>query len=472
MAMIAALGAAILLLLVFILRGGIRAPDPVVGPPGELEPLPSSSLRLPVVYDPAPLLETLETVVPARIGDLSERRPHPSDPALRYAFQAERDPFEVELRGDTVHLSTVIRYGGRMWYASPFGGDLTAACGLAQPGSEAPRARIRLSSPLEVDEDWNLHSEMRVEEVAPLTPEDRCRASVLQLELDVTDLIMAAAEAFLEEQTEAIDATLEELDLLPHVEPFWDALRDPIPLAEGAWLILDPTGLAGGRLGGMNAGDPNIRTEIGILARPRIVMGAPPAPSSMPLPPLDRDASPGVGAILVDASLDYDYLSEVLAWALAGEPMRIGEREIRIREVRASEADDGRLRLDLEVEGAVDARLRIVGTPVYDPGSGELTVPDLELAVERGGALVRTGAWVLRTAFPGYLRSQARFPAADFVEAGRGLAAAGLNHRFSEEARMEGRVDSVEIVRVVATPGGVVVRTRIEAEARLVIGDG
>ncbi len=469
MALIAALGLATLLLVLFFLRVGTRGPDAVVVLPGELEELPPSSLHLPILYDPAPLLGALEEVVPARIGNLTDRRPHPSDPALRYAFQAERDPFEVELRGDTVHLSTVIHYGGQMWYTSPFGGELTAHCGVAEAGATPPRARIRLSSPLELEGDWTVRTQMRVGEIGPLTPEDRCRATFLQMDLDVTDLIMTAAELWLEDQTGAVDSVLGNLDLLPYVETFWEALRSPIPLADGVWLLLDPTALAGGSLGGMDADEPNIRSAIGITARPRIVMGSPPAASSTPLPPLDTEAHPESVSILLDSQVDYPYLSELLTWALRDDPIQIAGRELRVREVRAESAGEQRLAVDLEVEGAFQGRVHLVGTPVFDSSSGEITVPDLDFTIEDGSVLVRAGAWVARTGFPGYIRSQVRFPASDFLEAGRALAATGMSHQLSAQARLEGSVDSIEIVQLSATPTGLVVRSQVVGDARLVV---
>ena len=111
-------------------------------PPPALGELPVSFVTVSVAYAAEALTDALELRVPLVSGDLKSRRSYPPDPRFQYAFEARRAPFQLQLRGDTVHLSTVVQYAGQLWFQTPFGAELTASCGVAHEhvANDAPRA--------------------------------------------------------------------------------------------------------------------------------------------------------------------------------------------------------------------------------------------------------------------------------------------------------------------------------------------
>lgn len=431
-----------------------------------------STVTVPVSYDADRVLGDLESLIPSRFGALSERRPLPSFQGVEYAFQAQRGPFEATIQGDTVRVTTMIRYGGQVWYQTPFGIELTASCGVAgsDTATDAPRAVLTLSSPIEIRDDWSLRSNVTVDRLEPAGESDQCIIDVLQLQLDATDAIMIEARAALEREAEAIDRALAQVEIRPFLESYWATMQQPVSIAPGTWLTLNPEGVhfaSGPASAGSTSSSLHGRLEI--TARPRVVVGRRPAAPTGSFPVLASGPSARGNDLVVEGRADYDALSSLASDLLEGQGFRIAGRSLRVHDVRVAGSGNGKISVDLEVEGGVQGTIHLLGTPAFDPGSGELSFPDLEYSVE-GGRMVRLTAWALRVFLPGYVRERLRWPLGDLLESDGLFADRGLDVRFGEEARLEGTLGDVEVTEMAATDAGLIVRSRIETNALLRIG--
>ncbi len=456
-------------LILLIVRSSDRDP---MAPVATLGALPISTIVIPVLYTPVELIDELELQVPVLLGGLAARQSYPMDPRFQYAFEAEREPFQVEVRGDTVRLTTVVRYGGQVWYDTPLGIELTASCGVLEGKTavDAPRATVVLSSLIEIDEDWHLRSNVMVEAVQPLTQNDRCRISVFQFQLDATEPIMTEVRRWLQSQATLIDSALAAVSLRSSIEKSWAVIQDPIALSPDTWLALRPLEL--GYRVDQNSGSARqpIRGEIKITVQPQIVVGRRPDISYRPLPPLGSDSDGGDPWIVVEARVEYGTLSEIASAVVVGRRFQIAGRTIEIRSVKLSGSNDGRVVAEFEVEGELLARVHLMGTPVFDASTDQIRFPDLQFSIETDDILARVAGWLLSTGLPNFLRRRARLPVNETLAEGRELMQE-LNFQLSDEARLEARLDALEITELAATEGGLVVRSRVLPEGLLLIGD-
>ncbi len=439
--------------------------------PTELGELPVSTIAIPVVYSPEDLIERLERAAPMRLGGLEERWSSPTDPRLHYAFDAEREPFDVEVRGNTVHLSTIVRYSGQVWYETPLGLELTAACGVAdgETASDAPRALVAFSTPIEVDEGWNLRSRVTVERVEPLTPDDRCRMSVLQFQLDATEPIMAEVRRWLDEEAGRFDSALAALPLRPFVEGAWATIQQPVSLASNTWLSLSPIGLAyciDSRLA--SPLDP-IQGQLQITAQPRIIVGRSPDISPRPLPPLGSELKGVDPWVVVEGRVEYEALSAFVSGTVRGRRFQFADETIEILSLELSGSDDGWVAAELEVSGGREGRVRLVGTPAFDASAGQIRFPDLEVSVETDDLLARATAWLMSLGRPIYADLGVTVPMSEMLAAVWNLPN-GLSYQISDEVNLEGELGSPEITGVAATGAGIIVRSRVRPGALLRIG--
>jgi len=434
--------------------------------PGDL---PLSLVTVTLAYDAADMLDELERAVPLQMGGLHLRQAHPTLQGLQYAFVARRDPFTVEMSGDSLRIATVIRYGGQAWYAAPFGLQLTTSCGISTGAEGDLRTAVAFASPIQIEDDWSLRSAVELTRIEPVSPADRCVISLAGAELDVTDELLAAAEAWFRDQASRIDEVFAATRTTDQLEAYWEMLGNPIPLGGDAWLALGAEGVRFADLRGNGSEGGRFQAVVEIAARPRITVGTPPEAEVRALPPHGRAWVDEGAGILVEGRVDYASISELAAAELRETEWAAFGRSVRIRQVRISGVGDGRMSVVVEVEGALEGSIELVGTPVFDPVSNEIHIPDLAVTVPSGTLLLRSAGWVLRTWFPSRIRALARWPMSGVLAEGRAAANQGLNVRFSDEVRMEGTMGAMEVVSIQASDDGLVVRGRVEATTHILI---
>ncbi len=465
-------GSAVLLLLAAVALLVLRTPSLSPPPPtwegdaAALPELPTSSILLPILMDPEALAARVGSELPSTFGDPEERQRDPSIPGLEFAFSAARESISLSFRGDTVSIEMVLRYRGQAWYDAPFLGPLAVAC----PGgaAEAPRVRVVLSSPLALSDDWRLHTETRVDALAPAGPNAMDRCVIPGLGLDVTDVLLAGALPLLEERAALVDDALAQIDVRSDVEHAWEELSRPIPLAPDTWLTMEPLGVWRAELEGTDV-NGQLRASIGLALRPRVVLGAEPPATNTSLPPRIDDPHAEEFDLVVDGRIDYGLASRLATEALAGQEFTAGGRSVEVRRVEVSGRGGGRLALAVDVAGAVRGRVFLVGTPVYDPAAERISIPDLSLHVESRNVLARSAGWLLSAGFSDQIRQRAVWPVAPLVAQSRPAWQEAWNRQIAPGIHLEGGLDDLEVIDVGAGRGGLVVRSRLEGSARVVI---
>ncbi len=450
--------------------GSVSSPAPQPGGPSPvLEELPPSLLNIPVEYSMDLVPQMLEDAVPMVMGDLGDRRNFPAASGVEYAFQVERESFQAQVVGDTIRVATTLHYQAQAWYDPPFLQEITGSCGRRE--AERPRARIVLASPVEVDEEWRLRTNLRVERLEPLSSESRDRCRVSDFNVDLTELVMEGARGFLDQWASEADAAVASLDLREQLSGYWEQLLEPVPVGEGFWLVLDPRGV---RIGDIRPGEGervSLRTTLAVQLSPRIVSGGRPSPSEQELPQLERGAAPGDSRVAVEARADYGTITELAARTLEGREFEAGGRTIRVRHASVHGVGDGRVALELDLAGALQGRVFLVGTPVYDSDRNEVTVPDLDFHVDTRNVLSRAAGWVLQTRFLDRIRREARFPVDPLLLASQAIGPEGIRYDLAPGVWLEGGLTDLEVTRVAALPDAMVVRSEVLGSLHLRIDD-
>ncbi len=467
---------------------GMRVEPPAPGPGAEVRALPElapSQFNLTLVYRAGSLVDQLEANVPMRLGDVDVRHEHPTIPGLGYAFEAEREPFQFSVTDDTLRLSTVLRYQGRGWYDPPFLSEVAGACPARAMGLPAPprggplpdlrpRARVTLSTPLHLDSDWTLGTEIDVAVLEPLSGGERDRCRMTQFQVDLTDWLMLLAREMLEDLTSELDRQVAEVDVRQALEEHWLELHQPLPVADGFWLELDPEGVRRGqlRIGSERGEVPVLHLPLELQVRPRLTTSPPPPQDLSVLPELAEGPVDGERfRIVAESRLSYAVLSDLLAAELQGRQFSQRGRTVRIQEVEVRGLGDGRLLMELDVEGDVRGRLFLVGTPVYDPEANEIHLPDLEVHVATRNLLAQVAAWALRTGLVGDLRTRTRWPLQETLSQVALVVGTSLDRQLGPDAWLFGKVAELEVNALQAARDVLVVRVEVEGSARLELGD-
>ena len=441
----ATVAAAVLVLAACGRNSKVIAPEPALKPDVDTLPsLPRSMIEAPITYDLTPVLASLEAAVPKTFGNIAERKPHPTNKRVHFAFAAEREPFALRLDGDTVRMTAIINYSGRVWYNAPLLPEVSASCGA---DGVKPRARIELVTPLRLTPDWKLRSSTAVRVVEPVTRTERDQCEVTAINVDVTGRVIDAARKLLANNTQVVDAKVASLDIRSKFEEWWSIIQKPIRLTDTVWLAINPIDVHVGKAQGTRR---TLQTGVTLTAEPRIIAGRKPEIVPRPLPrQIDqKQNNPGNFHVLLEGVLHYEVASKLLTEELRGEKVGKAGQSIEVRSVRMFGVGDGKIALQVDFDGDAKGRVYFLGTPVYDYAADRLYVPDLEYDVATANMLVRGLTWLKHDDLKQYLRGKARWPVGGLLKQAHEQLESALNRELAPGVRLSGAPAEITVIGV------------------------
>jgi hypothetical protein len=428
-----------------------------------LPAVPTSYLDVPVRYDLGPAMRWLEREVPVHLGDLEERHPAGNNDRLHYAYTVDRSRFKLRVNGRTAVLQAEVRYRAKAWYNPPVLPEISASCGNAVT---QPRARLTVETTVQLTSAWTLRPRTRVM-VAPLSNPDRDRCKVTFLRFDVTDKVMRAAQAALQQELGEFDARIAAFDLPHESRRLWNVLGSPLQLDDSLWLVIQPTTI---RIGLLAMQGDTLVTTVGLSANPRVLGGRRPDIVAPPMPPpQDSTSRPPVLHLLTEGRLPYDVASTILTEELRGDTIAVAGQRLEIDSLHLAGVGDGRVAVGLAVRGPVQGVLYAVGHPAFDTASATLYMPDLEYDVGTRGLLTGTLAWLASGPVEQFLRTRARIKLGSVLRDGRELLERNLNRDLAEGVHLSMDVKSGRVLSVRASPSALLVRAVASGQGELVL---
>ncbi len=444
---------------------GTPAPAPQAAP-SPPSPEATSVLSLPLTVSLNRLFAVLRKLVPEkedRWAGWSEV-PAGSGRMVRYAWN--RGPLDLELGGLRFSAATRIDYRlefGMPWNRlNPFSRS-TEVQSLASIGSGSKPSRVdmRFETGLEVGEDWRLRSRTRIE------PTLVDAVKIKAMGLDVSGWITPVLQAMLADKAADFDRKVaERLDLRPFAEKLWKRLTTPLALTgEGTWLRIRPVGFS---ISPLEVEGDAVRLVLQLRAAPEIGSGPLPATTAVaPLPPL-TPAGPERGLRLaLGVGLDFASASHLLSRVLVGKSlaMPLGPA-LAVRRL-AIDSESGRLRLAVDVTGPFEGRLALAGSPRFDPASGDLTVPDLDYALETTGFLARMAEAMVAERIRSELRQRTRWNLGGQLRKLERSGSRALNRPLGDGLSLSGKLGSLGLDALEVDAQGIRIRIQATGEAAL-----
>jgi hypothetical protein len=425
---------------------------------------PASSIAAPVRLPLSTLVAQLEEAVPTRFGSLADRIDLPDRERTSIAFELTRNPFRVTMVGGVARLEATIGYALRAWYDPPVLPEVSASCGTGN--SPRPRLRIVIEAPITVADDWSLSTQSRVVSLARASDTGRDRCTMTFLDFDVTDRVIRATRSFLEDHTGDLDSAAARVDLRSRVAGWWRTLQEPIRLTDSLWVVFRPETIGSGSA--LGSGD-SLEITLALRARPGVVMGARPELAPLTLPDLDTGVVANGLDLTVDALAGYDAVTAFLQGELGGMEVERAGRTVRLDSLRVFGIGGGRLALEVVTSGDVVSRLFLAGTPRLNPATGQFSVPDLDYDFRTRSVMVATLSWLGSGAVRQILRERASWPATPAVGWLRSRLLEGLNRDLSDELRVAGEVEEIEILGIHAMRDMLLMRASATGSARLFV---
>lgn len=361
-------------------------PRPALPSPEGPPPVASSYLHLPVSIRVAPLGKALDRAFPTelagmreeRTADTEEGQPVPGGP-VRYRHRIWRDPFRVSMNRDSLFARANLSYtveGSRADVG-------TVRCGTE---SEPYTAEFGALARMGWDETGGLESVSQ-----NLATVYRLRCKPKPPAVNFTKLVNDRLEERIGRRLPAV------LDSVVRTEPatkqalarVWKALVEPVAVSkDGPWLSWNARAVRSEPLSGSGSGDALVAHQAFEVA-PEFVSAPGASASASTVPDPRVRVAGGNVAVPFDCWIPFDSLAADVA--LSGANLMPGPSGERVL-VRAARVTGGReqLAIELDVTGAIEGTLHLVGTPRVAIGEYIFEAPDLDYTKESVAAVRKT----------------------------------------------------------------------------------
>lgn len=458
----------------------IRPATPALNLPPR--PAPEASMvRAPVTVSLATLRNLLDDAMPPVIAvgkyNLSECNNNgcgPDAPACAWnaGFEIRRSPLTLTGNGPVLQATTSMSYWleGRVRFPCP-GPLLTVGCGSDRNAGDRRRMDLGLSASVSITDDWD--TKVTPGQVS-VTPLDECKLGPFGV-VNVTSKITEALRNQLSGVAGQLDGKLRDLVALKsRVSSIWQTMSHPISLADDLWLLLNPESLQSTQPAAAGA---SFGLRIGMVARPTIVVGPRPETTPGSIPPRTEPQDLNTFSLQVPAEIPFDVLRSQLRVALRLDASGVRVPPMGDYYVRPTEVDvqgfGQQVVVKIHITGKapgwwffdkrIDGDVFLVGTPIYDAASGQVSVPDLNFTIETRHLLVKIVNFFEHDNWRDQLRGQLVFDIKPQMVTARTRLFEALNRVYGG-TKLAGTIDQFEFLGLWSDP----VRRSVFAYARAV----
>jgi len=244
----------------------------------------------------------------------------------------------------------------------------------------------------------------------------------------------------------------------------WEAGQTPMNLGDDFPLVLNPRAV---RLviPQQSAVSDGTVAVLELVARPKLVAGAPPAIVSHATPSISLSSeTEGAGFhVALETEIPFERISRELTERQKEKSYSLGGT-VHINGVRMY-ASGASVILEAEVAGDRQGTLYLSGMPYYDAGKRMLTVHGLDYTLATRDVLARSADWLLHSGIREKIAEQAQWPLAERLDAARELLTRALNRDINSRVSLTGSVTRIEPVAAGVTPGSLKAVFRVDGTA-------
>lgn len=422
---------------------------------------PPSTLAAPIRVDLAPMFAAAERTTPVTPQGVETwtNLPGIAQGSPAYRFNLYREPLYFVLKGNRVLMHTTVNYwfevGLRMGtYVRGMG-----SCGL--PPETFRKARLGIQAEVALTPDWGLDLKLTPEEPLRI---DGCQ--ITYLGYDITDKVLAGMKENLAKATQALQGQIQEATRLrPRAEAAWLQAQQPVELAPGVFLMLNPERV---RLSPWSSQGKVLTLTPEIQIRPAVCLGERPQPVPRPLPPLDlspQPIAPGF-SLQIDADLSFEHASRQLTQQLGAQPLETDKGRFEVTRA-AVRGKDGWAYLDLDIKGKITGRLTLKGRPVFNEVLGTLRLEDLDYTLETKSWITSFGEWIYRGTLRKTLTEKCSFFLDKSLKDLKERTQQGLNRPLTPQVALTGVVDAFRVGRVEVLEDRFKVAARLEGVVQI-----
>jgi len=386
-------------------------PKPEVDKPSEPPPPPGvSRMTVPVRAPFEELVLKVDALLPKTQSQDYQRMGKEGDSTvLDVKYKVWRDPIEVRFKDRTLTVTVPVRYAAtiRGKVKSPFGSDyLPLNDGQTWGTKSSPqRMRVTISLELDVNDEWKLKSEAKLEKIEHGSPPKGNFCAHAGIDFctpkenfagEVRKNIERYLTPKITKELERAERELQKhLDLRAQATALWAAAQKPMPLQKvgdkscptalltsckkDAWLVFEPASFG---LSELSLVEGDLGVDIGLEGKLRVVTGKKPKAGSEKLPKPAK--LPGSTAFQLSVKLEVPLsaLGKEIRGALSEEHLESDKKRLEVRDVDALVTGKGDLTLSIETKGLYAGKLGMAAKFVLGEKKDELRLDHVTFDAE------------------------------------------------------------------------------------------
>jgi hypothetical protein len=415
---------------------------------------PLSNIDVPVTVDLKSYIVQAENSVPTKYSDNQQ----PCE-GLRYFYTFTRTPFTITGNNNVVNLKFVGSYGFNASYCAKcsalFGSGpqcvvpvVSAQCGM---GNEPPRRmEISYQTTITLLSDYHLKSKT-ILYPAP-RPIDRC--NVFMGNIDVTDRLIQYISGPLNNLGKQVDDKIAAYNIKPIVEQLWKNIASETRVGDVGYVSINPESV---RLSNFSLNGSLLNFSVGLSAKP-VVTTVSNHPPSKPVPNLTAYTPAKGFNVYLDLLENYDHLTKVVNQQVAGQSAQIAGKEFIVDNTKIWGIGK-QIVMQVEFKGSSTGIIYLVGTPTYDPGTHELSFPDLSFDLQTKAWMLKAAKWMFNGRITEMIRQRATYNLAKFIADSKARIQNEMSRDMGNGVYSDVSIRDLDIQAIFPTEDKLIVRT-------------
>jgi hypothetical protein len=428
----------------------------IVQPPLNDQPL--STLVIPISINLTSYFKEVEKSLPYNFKDSDQKCE-----GISYAYNFFRKPLQFEGRQDFLDFNIKGKYNLKLNYC-PTCTDLFTSenncviprvyvsCGISEP---MRNVELGYTSTFSITPSYKLKSKTKLNFI---DLQDPCEFTVFNF--DASSILKTELTKALKSLERDIDKEIGKIDLKPEAEEAWRILSKPISIGEYGFLYAQPRNVG---IQDIKFQDNYAFTALSLEFKPVISTEALTI-EEKPLPKLKETSKDEGFSIQLDILSSYDSLTKILNKELGGTEVDLKGKKILFDNFEIVGASDKKIHIKVSFSGKKHGVFYLNGTPSYNSGTHQISIPDLAFDLESKSVLLKSAKWIFNKKITDIIKTSAQMDLSPHLIKLRNMLETELNKPIQEGVNLNTRISELDIIGIYPLETTLIIRIKTKGK--------
>lgn len=375
----------------------------------------------------------------------------------RYKYSFRRSPLQLKASGTSLDLGFTGYYritgSTRVCVAGAVISPWTSPCTC---GFDEPERRVAVSFTNSITLQPDYKAKLLIKRNDPRAL-DKCE--VCFWGQDITKVVLSGLTKELDAAKAVLDKNYGAVDLKPQFQQMWTQLSRSYNLNNMGWLQMNPQRL---RINNLYAKNDSLYVYMGLAVRP-VISFEKPSDQSSRMPDMAVNSLPDGFSIFLDATLNYDSLSNVVNKLVMNKGFDFNKGPVRkkfiIKDCRLYGSGNEKIIIRIQFGGTDNGTIYLTGKPSYTKETQMLEIKNLDFDIRSKDALLKTAEWLFSRKIINEVSRNARFNLNSFIDTAKLTINKQLNREWVKGISSLGYIRDIQLIGIYPQSNALVIRS-------------